>query len=276
LRQTTTVCERTYSSGVVNSGIPDVGGTSVGIDVPEDGLVVTDVNLTVNVHHTRDSDLILKLYSETDAPSPTTRHIAVLFNHYGGTGDNLTGTTFDDSATTAISSGSAPFTGEFTPDEALSVFDGDTGGQWRLTAGDDTSGETGWIVEWSITFRYASCDEDADGVEDHVDACPDLGGDVATGCPVASAHLGAAYRNGRFRGSLLSPVPGCKAGRPVTIWKVRRGPDRLIGTVTTRPDGAYRLVRPRRPGRYYATSPAHLVPTEADCLPAHSARFRVL
>ena len=246
-----------------NNVIPDGNTNTSTIDVPEDGWIVSDVDLAVDLHHSAVADLSITLESWDDA----------------GVTPRASVTLFDDSATAPITAATAPFAGRFRPVQPLSALNGYAGGKYLVVLHDKTplDGDGGGILDGlTLTLRYASCDQDADGVEDHVDACPDLGGDVSTGCPVASAHLGAAYRNGRFRGSLLSPVPGCRAPRQVTIWKVRPGPDRAVGTATTRSDGAYRLVRPRRPGRYYATSPAHLVPGDADCLPARSARFRLL
>lgn len=56
-------CQRTYSSGTVNKAIPDSYYTSDRIDVPEDGLVVSDVDVALNIHHSFDADLQLALLS---------------------------------------------------------------------------------------------------------------------------------------------------------------------------------------------------------------------
>ncbi|MFB3894439.1 MAG: Ig-like domain-containing protein [Phycisphaerae bacterium] len=105
---------------------------------------IADVNVTLNITHGRDSDLKVTLTS----PSGTT---ITLFDGVGGSGQNFTGTTLDDEAATAITSGSAPFTGAFRPATPLSAFDGlDANGVWQLTVSDGAVGFTGTLNSWSL------------------------------------------------------------------------------------------------------------------------------
>jgi len=268
-----TPCQRTFSSGTVNMAIPDTSQIVSVIDVPEDGLVVTDVNVALDLHHTFDHDLNIFVYSYTDAVNE--RAGSELIDSRGGSGDNMIGTVFDDEATIPISWGDAPFTGSFMPVDRLSALDGFSGGQYRLHVTDASPGDTGTLNDWSVTLTYASCDLDSDGVEDHVDSCLGISAHTATGCPVTTRAVTASYRLGRFKGSLSSPVTGCKAGRAVSIWRVRAGADKLVGTATTRSDGTYKLVRAKSLGKYYATSPLLAVTDVAECPAVQSATFRL-
>lgn len=105
---------------------------------------ISDVNVLItDLSHTWDQDLKLSLIH-----GGTT---VVLSNHHGGGSDNYIGTTFDDAATTAISSGTAPFTGSFRPEELLSAFNGqDAFGLWTFQVSDNSSGDAGSIRAWGL------------------------------------------------------------------------------------------------------------------------------
>jgi subtilisin-like proprotein convertase family protein len=268
-------CQVTYSSGTVNVAIADNSTISSDINVPEDGLVVSDVDVTVNLHHTFTQDLYLSIFSYTDAVG--LRAVDQLFNREVSNqpNDNMLGTVFNDEATTEIARGNAPYTGAFRPTRPLSQLDGLSGGFYRLVVRDAATGDSGTLNDWSVTLRYKSCDFDSDGVEDHGDACLQISAHTATGCPLTSRSLTAKYKHGKFRGALSSPVAGCKSHRSVTIWKVRSGADKKIGTATSRSDGTYRLTRAKHAGKYYATSPRAAVTDVAECPAAKSTTFRI-
>lgn len=106
--------------------------------------VITDVNVTLNIEHTWDDDLEISLTS----PGGTT---VVLTTDNGGSGDNYSGTILDDAAGTAVTAGSAPFNGAFSPEGNLSDFNGeDPSGTWTLTIYDDASGDTGTLSGFAI------------------------------------------------------------------------------------------------------------------------------
>jgi subtilisin-like proprotein convertase family protein len=266
-------CQRAFSAAPAlaitdNTTISDV------IDVPEDGLVVSDINVTVNIHHTFDEHLIIGLTSETDT-SAGRGSFVTLFQGLGGVGDNLINTQWDDEAETPISWGDAPFTGRFKGLRPLTGAEGFAGGQYRLQVDDSFVGDTGTLDSWTLTLRYASCDLDSDGVEDHSDSCLGVSAHTATGCPVTTRALTAKYRHGKFKGALSSAVAGCKAAKSVTIWKVRKGADKRVGTAATRTDGVYKLRRAKHAGRYYATSARLAVTDVAECPAAQSRTFRI-
>lgn len=271
----TPACQRTFSSGTIDYAIPDnnIYGTQSYIPMQNNALVVSDVNVTVNIHHTRDEDLSIGVNSYTVEGDYRTQ--TRLFTESGREGDNLLGTTFDDQATVPVGWGAAPFTGTFKPQERLAAFNGGAGGFYVLYVVDGASGNTGILNNWSITITYRACDFDVDGVEDHRDGCRGIAASTPSGCPATTRKLTATYSSGAFRGRMSSPVAACKAARSVTIWKSISGPDRLIGRATTRSDGTYRLAKAKKAGRYYAKSAAVVIPNTAACPAVTSPSFRV-
>ena len=104
-------------------------------------------SVTINVTHPNDVDLRMKLQSPTGA-------VWVLTSFYGGTGDNYTNTTFSDTALRQISTGVAPFSGYYRSVDGLFNFNsGVTGnGVWNLQIRDQTVGNVGTVVSWSLKF----------------------------------------------------------------------------------------------------------------------------
>ncbi len=140
----------TYSYPGPAVPIPDnnaAGATAV-INVPYFDFI-QKVTVTVNVTHTFDGDLTLSLIAPDGV---TTVPLSV---RHGSSGDNYVATVFDDAATTAIASGTAPFTGSFKPDSPLSVLAGTPSyGNWTLKAVDSAGSDTGSIDSWSISFLF--------------------------------------------------------------------------------------------------------------------------
>jgi subtilisin-like proprotein convertase family protein len=105
---------------------------------------ITDLNVTLSLNHTRDSDLAVTLITPDGTYIP-------LINHNGGTGANFVNTTLDDQASTAITSGTAPFTGSFKPSSVLSAANGKSpNGTWKLLVADTVTNNTGTLVNWSL------------------------------------------------------------------------------------------------------------------------------
>jgi subtilisin-like proprotein convertase family protein len=80
-----------------------------------------------------------------------------LFTDVGSSGDNFIGTVLTDSASTLISSGSAPFTGAFRPeatnmpDSSFASWTGRSAqGTWVLRIRDDATSDTGRLYGWSL------------------------------------------------------------------------------------------------------------------------------
>ena len=114
------------------------------------GCVITDVNVKItNVTHTWDSDLSFYLRKGTVG--------AKIINKVGGSGDNFVNTVLNDSATTPIASGTAPFTGNFQPSAPLAPFNFGAGlgdGYWKLAITDTATGDTGVLTGWCLIISY--------------------------------------------------------------------------------------------------------------------------
>ncbi len=130
---------------------------------------VTGVTVTMNVDHPADGEVVATFKrGSTTVP---------LVTHRGGSGANFVDTTFDDTAGTAISAGSAPFTGSFRPESPLGVLEfGPAAGDWTFTVGDDgAGGGGGTFVSWGLTVTSSLCvDPDADVIYSALDNCPDV------------------------------------------------------------------------------------------------------
>lgn len=110
------------------------------------GFNVADLNVSVNLDHTYVGDLQITLRS------PSGR-VVTLFSRRGRDGQNLSNTMFDDEALSGISSGVAPFTGAFRPENPLSAFDGSNArGTWTLTVSDRAWYDTGTLNSWKLDF----------------------------------------------------------------------------------------------------------------------------
>jgi serine protease len=112
-------------SGNVNGKIT-AGQTATATLVVSTHLTLSDLNVKLNVSYAGDSDLTIKLVA------PNGKEV-ILANRRGGSGRGYSFTVFDDQAATAISSGTAPFTGNFRPDGSLASLNGiDLYGTWKL------------------------------------------------------------------------------------------------------------------------------------------------
>jgi subtilisin-like proprotein convertase family protein len=140
-----------FSNNFVYS-IPDNNATGISSPIIVSGISPatigssTIVSARANITHTYDGDLILYLIS------PSGNQIK-LSNRRGGSGDNFVNTIFSPAATTAIASGSAPFTGTFLPDEAFSLLAGNVNGTWALRAADVDASDIGTINNWTLQLN---------------------------------------------------------------------------------------------------------------------------
>ena len=134
--------------------IPDssTAGASVTINVPDVNTIL-DVNVKVKITHPWVGDLALIVIG----PDATAVNLAL---NRGSSGDNFTDTVFDDEAAAAISSGTAPFTGSFRPDQALTAFDGrNSAGTWTFKVVDSGPADVGTIeaFELHLSFPPQAC-----------------------------------------------------------------------------------------------------------------------
>ncbi len=123
---------------------PDAGTVTTSIINVTDSFTVNDANVTVNLDHTFDGDIDIKLVSPTGTQ-------VILSNRNGGSGANYTDTTFDDQGTNTINSGTPPFTGTFVPDEPLSNFNNEqSSGDWSLIITDNAGQDGGTLFNWTL------------------------------------------------------------------------------------------------------------------------------
>jgi uncharacterized repeat protein (TIGR01451 family) len=142
-----------------------LAGNVLDVDLSIDGATcnATAGSTTVGIDHTFVSDLELTLISP-DASS------VLVVNNTDGSGNNFCQTVLDDesggpSIQSVVAAG-APFTGSFTPNAALSAFDGeDPNGNWQLQAQDFFGLDIGNIRAFSLTITPALCDAPAPAVD---------------------------------------------------------------------------------------------------------------
>ncbi len=153
---------------LVGATIPDNGcSTGTGISAPigvtqmATAVASSKIAVQVNITHAFDQDLYMYLVAPNGA-------ILQLAAAVGGSGANFTNTIFTDTATTSITAGSAPFTGQYKPSGSLSTTCGNTGtvatfaaigggsivpnGTWTLKVYDGVALVTGTFISWHITF----------------------------------------------------------------------------------------------------------------------------
>jgi subtilisin family serine protease/subtilisin-like proprotein convertase family protein len=140
------VVSRTFTYADTNEVyIPDVGSAVSTITVTQD-ITISDLQLTLNIAHTYDSDLYIHLQG------PDGTDVLLAFR-VGGSGQNFQNTTFDDEAATSILFAKAPFTGTFQSEAPLSFFNGKNArGVWKLWVQDMAAGDTGKILSWSMVL----------------------------------------------------------------------------------------------------------------------------
>jgi subtilisin-like proprotein convertase family protein len=127
---------------------------------------------------------------------------------FGANGDNYTRTVFVDGAATAISAGTAPFTGTFSPMQELGVVNGVTlAGTYGLRIGDDAVMDAGQLTSFSLAFcqclaasgacefgPYAcenGVDDDGDGLID----CQETSCSSSPSCPRVEHACGDGVDN---------------------------------------------------------------------------------
>ena len=107
----------------------------------------TYIDVNVNLNHTFVGDLVIYLLS----PNGTNLLLSSL---NGGSGDNYVSTHFITTATTNITAGIAPFTNNYLPEGGFSTLIGSPiNGTWSLFVGDENAGDTGSLINWSISFQ---------------------------------------------------------------------------------------------------------------------------
>ena len=137
----------TYAS---TGGPVSIGNNSTILSTIEitDTFSILDLNIQLDISHSRDSDLDVFLVSASGTRIE-------LFTDVGGNGDNFTNTILDDDAADSITSASAPFSGTYRPEGDLSLLEGELlNGTWTLEITDDQNGQTGTLNNWLISVEH--------------------------------------------------------------------------------------------------------------------------
>ena len=105
------------------------------------------VSVCLEITHTYDSDLEVKLISPSGI-------MITLFSGIGGPNDNFTNTCLNQTASTSIINGIAPFTGSFSSQESLSNMNNNQNGNgvWKLVIVDHAAQDIGFLNSWSLDF----------------------------------------------------------------------------------------------------------------------------
>ena len=112
----------------------------------QEGVVINDLFVTIDLSHSYTNDLDIKLQAP-DGDELT------LVAFTGGSGDNFEITEFADDALRAIQSGNPPFNGRFKPQDTLATFGGkQINGTWRLIVNDTANLDGGTLNFWKLCF----------------------------------------------------------------------------------------------------------------------------
>ncbi|MBK9045920.1 MAG: M4 family metallopeptidase [Bacteroidetes bacterium] len=135
-------------SNSTDIAIPDANQTGISstIAIGQSTSAASIISVTIDsLIHPYVADLTLRLI----APNGSFINLA---SGVGGAGDNFYGTVFTSSATTAIGSGTAPFTGNFLPQSPFSNLTGSANGTWTLNVIDGFGQDLGTLSKWSIAL----------------------------------------------------------------------------------------------------------------------------
>lgn len=149
---------QTFTSGTLNASIPPGGTTPTCYPISVSGLPGAGTidgtfglaSVCLNIDHTWDGDLRLALV----APDGTS--VLLVQDDPANAGLNFTGTCFTATATTPISGGTSPYTGDYLAVQNLgTVNNGQNGnGTWTLCILDTYEpSDFGTLIDWSLTFN---------------------------------------------------------------------------------------------------------------------------
>ncbi|MBL0341999.1 MAG: T9SS type A sorting domain-containing protein [Bacteroidetes bacterium] len=125
--------------------IPDNNTTGISSPITiSNGFLASQVaSVTININHgyTGDMDIFLK--------APNGSQIELSTDNGAG-GNNYTNTVFVTGAA-SITTGAAPFTGNFAPEQAFSTLTGSANGIWNLVVKDDAGSDVGTLLDWTLS-----------------------------------------------------------------------------------------------------------------------------
>ncbi|RPH93727.1 hypothetical protein EHM69_09510, partial [candidate division KSB1 bacterium] len=138
-----------YSSGD-SIRIPDYpGDTAVAVINVRDGVVISDLNVFVDIRHPFIRDLRISLTAPGDSVE------VVLLNLFPGDSVVDIQGWFDDAIDSSIYQAELPLIGSWRPQDSLRTFNGLTSaGDWTLRVFDRFRVDSGYIAGWAIDINH--------------------------------------------------------------------------------------------------------------------------
>jgi gliding motility-associated-like protein len=143
----------TSFSNTGNYAIPDGSVTGVNSPIVASGISPTTIaassiaSVCLNISHAFDADLDIYL----KCPDGTTIELST---DNGSLNADYTNTCFTPTAAASVTTGTAPFTGNYLPEQSFNLLNGCTAnGTWQLFVQDDFALDAGTILDWTITFN---------------------------------------------------------------------------------------------------------------------------
>ncbi|MDG2029075.1 MAG: S8 family serine peptidase [Acidimicrobiales bacterium] len=140
------------------AAITDHATTIVPITVTSD-ILVDDLVVSLRADHTYLWDLTVRLVSPAGTEVLLVEQRGGSGNDFGTGSDDCDGspTVFTDGAEQSVAEGSAPFSGSWRPEEALSAFDGESAlGTWELHVRDNYTVDNGAVHCFGLTLAEGS------------------------------------------------------------------------------------------------------------------------
>lgn len=179
-----------YNNAVVTA-IPDGGSVDKTFTVSGITTPLKKVAVSLHITHTADSDLDMWLIGPDGTMVTLSTDNGGTSSDYGTDCTDKSRTTFDSTASTPITSGTAPFVGIYRPEGSLAAFNeksgSDVNGTWTLRIADDTAGAVGSIRCCSL-FLYPTACTPGSGI---CELCPEvtLNGSLGAASPQEAGRL---------------------------------------------------------------------------------------
>jgi gliding motility-associated-like protein len=189
-----------YFTNNVTTSIPDNNTTGVTSTIAVGniaGSVGTELQqVCFSISHGSDSELDVSL----KAPDGS---VIDLSSGNGGNGSNYIKTCFSASGASPVTSGIAPFTGTYLPEQPLSGLSASMiNGTWGLVVKDNKLNNTGLLTNWSLTFK--------NGLS--------YSWTPATGLsPASGASVNANPGGTTIYTATVTDKAGCSASKPVKV-----------------------------------------------------------
>ena len=162
-------------------------------------------SVCMNITHPFVSDLEIYL----KAPDGTMIPLSI---QNGGLGTNYTNTCFTSTAATSITTGNAPFTGNYRPEGNLGSMNNgqNANGTWSLCIQDIAAVDAGSLTNWSLLFNNTPAAPPVPPAND--DPCN------AQPLTVNSSCVYSTYSNENATSTTGVPAPGCASYAGGDVW----------------------------------------------------------